>query len=370
MIARSILHVAQPVEAGVARCVADLARDHVRRGWQVSVACPPEGQLSSWVAEAGAVHRVWAASRSPGFTTGAEIRRLSHIVREVDPDIVHLHSSKAGLVGRLALRGRIATLFQPHAWSWLAASGLTRAAARRWERTAARWTDLILCVSESERLEGEAARVEARWRVVPNGVDLSRRGPVTEEQRSAAKGRVGFDGSLVVCVGRLSHQKGQDVLLDAWPRVLREVPAAHLVLVGDGPERGALQQRAVARVELVGDRPDVPTWLAAADVVVLPSRWEGMSLVMLEAMAAGRSIVATDVAGARETLPHAAIVPVGDPEHLSQAIVDRLVFEELRSVEERGARAFVEQRRDVRRSLQQVADVYGEVMARRGVKEG
>lgn len=367
MTDRTILHVAQPVEAGVARCVTDLARDQVRRGWRVVVACPPEGPLQSWVAEAGGTHEAWAASRSPGPTLALEVGRLNRILRRVGPDVIHLHSSKAGLAGRLALRGTRPTVFQPHAWSWLAASGMTRAAARRWEGVAARWTDLILCVSEAERLEGQRAGIAARWRVVPNGVDLSRFRPASEEQQSAARNSVGLHGPLVVCVGRLSRQKGQDVLLDGWPQVLQRVPSASLVLVGDGPERHALQRRGAAGVEFVGDGTDVPTWLAAADVVVTPSRWEGMSLVMLEAMAAGRSIVATDVAGVRETLPpgSGAIVPAESPAGLARAVVERLLDSDLRRREETAARAFVEARRDLTRSLEMIAAIYEEVLGNR-----
>jgi glycosyltransferase involved in cell wall biosynthesis len=363
-----VVHVAQPVDAGVARCIADLTRDQVSRGWSVIVACPPRGRLPTWALEAGARLAAWDAERSPGHSTASEVRSLSRILRRADADVVHLHSSKAGLAGRVVLRGRRATVFQPHAWSWLAASGPSRGLALGWERAAARWTDVILCVSESERREGERARIATRWRVVPNGVDLTSTGLATDDVRLAVRAKLGLDErALVVCVGRLSRQKGQDVLLESWPRVLDSVAAAHLVLIGDGPERNNLERRGLENVELFGDRSDVPMWLAAADVVVVPSRWEGMSLGMLEAMAVGRSIVATDVGGVAETLgPGAgATVPVEDPASLAEAIVERLVDPQLRGSEERAARAVVERKRDLHASLDAIAGVYAEVIERR-----
>ncbi len=102
------------------------------------------------------------------------------------------------------------------------------------------------------------------------------------------------------------------MLLEAWPAVRARVPGARLVLVGDGPTEPELRAAAGEGVDLVGPRKDVPDWLAAADVVVAPSRWEGMALTLLEAMATGRSVVATEVAGAGEALGDEAgrIVPI------------------------------------------------------------
>ena len=109
----------------------------------------------------------------------------------------------------------------------------------------------------------------------------------------------------MLCVGELSVQKGQQDLLTDWPAVRVQVPEAQLILVGDGPDRQALERLAegVEGVMFAGARTDVPLWMAAADVVVVPSRWEGMALVPLEAMASARSVVATDVNGMMDSVP-------------------------------------------------------------------
>ena len=151
--------------------------------------------------------------------------------------------------------------------------------------------------------------------MIPNGVDLEAWPEASGEERSR-RPRAGSaldERPTVVCVGRLSRQKGQDVLLEAWPAILAGVPEAQLVLVGDGPDEESLRSSAGPRVRLVGKRADVADWLAAADVVAFPSRWEGMSLGMLEAMASGRSVVASDVGGAQEALggEAGAVVPPG-----------------------------------------------------------
>ncbi|HEU0129514.1 MAG TPA: glycosyltransferase, partial [Mycobacteriales bacterium] len=314
-----VLHVAQPTDAGVARCVADFAGEQRAHGLDARVACPPAGPLTGWLRERRVPYAAWPATRSPGPTVAAETLRLRRVLRAFAPDLVHLHSSKAGLAGRLALRGAVPTVFQPHAWSFAAVTGPVHAASLAWERAAARWADTVVCVSDAERADGVAAGVRARrWDVVPNGVDLARWQPGS---RTEARRRLGLpDGPLVVCVGRLSRQKGQDVLLRAWA----DVPGATLALVGDGPLHDTLAAAAPSSVLLAGRRDDVADWYAAADVVALPSRWEGLALTALEALACGRPVVASDVTGMREVVDPAGLVPPDDPAALAAALAELL----------------------------------------------
>ena len=360
-----ILHVAQPTVGGLVSCVGDPVADQVRRGWDVWVACPPEGDLLGVATRAGASFRPWPATRSPGPSSVRETRSLGDIVREIGPDLVHLHSSKAGLCGRLALRGRLPTVFQPQAWSFHAAGGAVGWAAAAWERRGARWAHAVVCVSETERADGERAGIKAAWRVIYNGVDVERLSAVGEEEQRAARERLGLDeGPLAVCVGRLSRQKGQDVLLDAWPAVRERVPGAQLWLVGSGEDRDELEGRAVSGVSFAGERDDVPDWLAAADVVVQASRWEGMSLAILEAMARGRSIVTTEVAGNREALGEdaGAIVPPEHPAALAGEISRRLADPALSATEGRAARERAVRSHDVRKTTAQTAELYLELL--------
>ncbi|GAB2459167.1 glycosyltransferase [Nocardioides hungaricus] len=329
-------------------------RDQVARGWPVTVACPASGWLPAAAADAGAVVATWRAGRDPGPSVAGEVRRLARVVAAARPDVVHLHSAKAGLAGRLAVHGRVPTIVQPHAWSFLAAGGPVRAAARAWERYAARWTTHLVCVSDAELALGRAAGVRGPASVVPNGVDLERLRPA---DRAAARAELGLpDAPTAVCVGRLVEQKGQHDLLDVWPAVRSAVAGATLVLVGDGPDRAGLEARRVEGVVLAGVRDDVPRWLAAADVVVAPSRWEGMALVPLEAMACGRSVVATDVAGMVSGTV-AGTVPAEDPAALTDAVVDRLASPARADAEGAAGRALVEADHDAVRSAAAVSEL-------------
>ncbi|MFE5394960.1 glycosyltransferase [Streptomyces sp. NPDC056568] len=409
-----VLHVTQPVDGGVARVVTDLTRAQLAAGLRVAVACP-DGDLADRLRSLGADVRHWPATRSPGPALTLEVRRLARVVREVRPDLVHAHSAKAGLAARLAVRGRVPTVFQPHAWSFEAVDGVAAALALGWERWGARWAARTVCVSEAERLRGVRAGIHGRWSVIPNGIDVDRFGEGDGAQRArvtratraadvtqaadaeqaahAARTTSGPDAPLVVCVGRLCRQKGQDVLLAAWDSVLARVPGARLVLVGDGPDRARLTGRVAAgRPDVPGPAPDgrgaggadsvlftgavadVGPWYRAADLVVLPSRWEGMALAPLEAMACGRPVVVTDVDGAREGLPPAlvphCVVPPENPAALADAVARLLLDAPLRASLGHRGRAHVRSTHDVRHTAAAVTALYDGLLAERGGATG
>lgn len=364
-----VLHITQPTDFGVARYLTDVATGQLKAGWRVVVACPAQGRLSGDISAAGVQVLPWRAARPPGPTLGREVRDLAAIVTSVDPDLVHLHSSKAGLAGRLAIRGRRVTVFQPHAWSVNALPSVLHGAAAAWERLAARWTDLVLCGAQDECNVGHSLGVRGRYAVVPNGVDTNRFSPANTGDRDEARLRLGLgSGPLAVCVGRVCRQKGQDLLLHAWRRILSSVPDATLALVGDGAHRTS-QVEGIIRARPVENPSD---WYAAANVVVCPSRWEGMALVPLEAMARARSVVASDVGGTREALPPGAgaLVASGDCAALSAAIVDRLADHPRADREGSVGRAHVVRHHPLPRTLAGVDAVYRAVLDTRRTGPG
>jgi glycosyltransferase involved in cell wall biosynthesis len=373
-VSLTVLHVAQPVDGGVPRVVVDLVEDQVSRGWRVIVACPASG----WLADAARAHGAevvrWEAGRTPGLSTITQARHLARVIRRTQPSLVHLHSSKAGLAGRLAVRGSLPTVFQPHAWSFDAVHGGVGRASKAWERIAVRWTDLVVAVSQDERERGERAGIRATYAVAANGVDVNRFAP---RDRDEARRQLGLDTRpTVICVGRLARQKGQDMLLDTWPQIRAQVPDARLVLVGDGPAREGLAARGLDGIDLVGAVIDAAPWYAASDVVVLPSRWEGMALVSLEAMACARSVVSFDVAGARESLlagdggsggspgdrdgddlgDAGVVVPTGDVDSLAREVARRLADPELAAAEGDAGRARVVAHFDVRQTSSHLSE--------------
>ena len=165
---------------------------------------------------------------------------------------------------------------------------------RRFERIAARWADAIVTVSRREALDGTSALSAAGARkiiVIENGVDCEHFSPPRSRSEQAA-------ARLLVCVGRLCEQKGQDILVRALAAL--DDPTVRLRLVGAGQSEASLRalcdELGVAdRVEFVGSADPRPHYWEA-DLVVLPSRWEGQSLVLLEAMACGATVIASSAA--------------------------------------------------------------------------
>nr|WSZ96480.1 glycosyltransferase [Streptomyces sp. NBC_00857] len=407
----TVLHLVQPVDGGVARVVTDLVAAQVDSGVRSVVACPDHGPLAEAAARRGAEVHVWRATRDPGFGLFDEVRGVARLVELIRPDLIHAHSAKAGFAGRLAVRGRVPTVFQPHAWSFEAVGGVTELLARQWERWAARWTDRVICVSEAERRTGERAGIAAPWSVVHNGVDVGHftpmgtlpidapptgalaagepvatGSPATDRTaRESVSAEVPSAGALaaraslpllaelepatpvVVCVGRLCRQKGQDILLRAWQPVVQQLPQARLVLVGDGPDADELRGTAPPSVLFAGAVRDTAPWYRAADLVVQPSRWEGMAVAPLEAMASGRPVVLSDVDGARESLPPGreafCLTPPEDPPALAAAVSALLRDGPLREAIGRQGHQHVLSTYDVRRTTRAVADVYREVAA-------
>jgi glycosyltransferase involved in cell wall biosynthesis len=206
---------------------------------------------------------------------------------------------------------------------------------RRWHLALDRLTSPLatgsVCVSEGvSRFSVEVGGLNSdRLVVIPNGVDPARFDRASVADRASLG--VPADAFLALYVGRLDPQKGLSVLLEAAPKVAEAHRDWHLVLAGDGPEREALKKVTAAdptlheRVHWLGRRDDVPALLKAADLLVLPSLWEGMPNVVLEAMAARLPVVGTSVEGTEDlVIPGQTgwLVPPGDPGMLASVLLE------------------------------------------------
>lgn len=259
-----------------------------------------------------------------------EMRHLLRVVREVRPAIVHGFLFWAYLLGTFA--ARLARV--PLVVTSRRSLGTFKEGIRSYlllERIANRLTDLV--VTNAEAIRQDAIRQEgldaAKVRVIYNGVDLTRFDSVPPYRPAGLP-----PGRLVVTVANLNRFKapGLLVLVDAAARVLDAAPAVRFVLVGDGPCREEVMARVAARgltdrIHLVGARPDVPAILAACELKVLPSFSEGLPNAVLEAMAAGKPVVATRVGGIPEAVVDGEtglLVAPGDPAALAAAILQVL----------------------------------------------
>jgi len=331
-----VLLVFEPPDGGVAEHVRVLATTLGAYGVQVEVAGPPDSIAYASVEAAGVrVHRLPFA-RTPRFSPGdvRALQALRRLARSGRFELVHCHSSKAGLLGRAAARSAgVATAYSPHCFGFVGDVSRARALPTM---LAERWlghnTDLVVCACEAEhrRATVDAGVSEDRARVIRYGARGPEPGTVLDPRLVALRG----SGVLAGAVSVLRHQKRLDLLLEAAPRVLSAVPDARLAIVGDGPERDALRARA-DQLGLSGDKrfallpflgPSA-RHLLALDVYVLPSAWEAMPIGALEALACGIPQVATAVEGTPEAVDHGItgeLVGPGDPAALAEALIGLL----------------------------------------------
>lgn len=228
-------------------------------------------------------------------------------------------------------------------------------------------------VAVSAPIEAELASAgipRGRIHRIANGVDTRRFAPAPAAERERLRAVLGLaaPGPLAVYSGRLAPEKGVDVLLEAWALLSRSRLAPTLCVVGDGPEREPLLARArslgIARaVRFPGAVEDPSAWLRAADVFVLPSRAEGLSVALLEAMACGLAVVATDVGGTREVAPEgtALLVPAEDPQALAAALRRSLRGGEEAAGRGAAARARVAREYGIAQVARRHLDLYEEV---------
>jgi glycosyltransferase involved in cell wall biosynthesis len=284
--------------------------------------------------------------------------QILRLIRRERPAIVHTHTSKAGFIGRLAAAiARVpAVIHQPHGHVFYGYYGPRRTAVfTALERQAARWTDRIITLTDRGATEHVAHGIGRadQYVAVPSGVPTAEL-RATVPARHEARARLGLepDAFVVVGLGRLVPIKGFDLLVRALPAVVARIPSARVLLVGDGAERRHLEAIAAAlgvteRLRLTGELMDVTTPLAAADVLAVPSRNEGMGRVIVEGMAIGIPVVATAVGGIPDVVTDGEcgrLVEPNDIDALAAALIelgrDDALRRKLGEAGERRAEAF------------------------------
>jgi glycosyltransferase involved in cell wall biosynthesis len=338
-----VLEVIEATTAGTKKHVLSLVKALDKSRFSVAVACPRVRSHAygdtSFVQEleglGGVPLSVVEMRRNihPLSDTKA-LMALYRVIKEGRYHVVHAHSSKAGVLGRLAARwaNTPAILYTPHGFAFRN----VRSKFIRWiyvqiERLGSRWTDRIICVSPTEREEALRSQIAPpnKLVVIKNGLDTSefaaRVNPLAKKQRL----RLNADNPIVGTMGRLSWGKGLEYFLQAATRVIRGYPDVQFLIVGDGEARRELERLATDlnishRTIFTGFRPDSMEILALMDVFVLPSLHEAMPYTVLEAMASGKPVIAVEGTGAQDAVKQGEtglLVLPRDPEALATAVM-------------------------------------------------
>ncbi|MBI4355951.1 MAG: glycosyltransferase [Candidatus Omnitrophica bacterium] len=367
---RKVMYLIWSLEVGGAeRVVVSLAQGLDRRRFTPLVVCLNQaGRLAELLRRQGV--EVVALHKRPGIDL-VLLWRLTRLMRRTRPAIVHTHLWGANFWGRWAARLAAVPIIIAHEHGMQPWRGRLHFRLDRW---LAGVTRRVLFVSR-EVLAGYVERIgiaPARCTLVPNGVACE--GLPDDRARLRQQLGWGADDRVIINVGRLSPEKGHADLLEAFAMIVQHVRRARLILVGDGPQRPALE-RLQERLHLNGEvtyartQEDVTRWLAAADVYVQPSRREGLPLAVLEAMATGLPVIATRVGDVERLITDGHdgyLVPAGDPYVLATKLLAVLREPDGHRAMAAQAQRLVRSRYSSDHMLRAVVAIYEEELARWG----
>lgn len=342
-VAPVVLHVIRPVKGGMKTHLIQLL-EGMRPEWGLAMAGPSDETLVSLAHKRGVRFYDLPVPGTPKpHALALAATRLRGILTELRPHIVHCHGVVAAHVARLAVSfdrpPRPPVVYTVHGEA-APGSLLKSLLAAAVEKRMVGMTAAYIAISRAiERMIVSSWGVsQNRVHVIPNGVRKERFASLPE--RNTARCSLGLKPGIPVIgfIGRLAPEKGPDVLVAAAQGILARMNTCHFILCGDGPLRERLEDR-VRRAGMgswftfTGFLDDITPVLSAIDLLVLPSRREGFGLAALEAMAAGRPVVAAHTGGLAELVQHGRtglLTPPGDPVALARAVADLLANEHLR----------------------------------------
>lgn len=340
------------------------------RKHQVAVMSDPGGWLEGKVKDMGGTfypNPFFSITPNP-FKWIQAYRLVKKAVNDFAPDIVSCHGSLAGMVGRLAVRNKIPTIFTVHGWGFTPGTPLIRRqCVLLAERMTGRYARKIICVSEYDK------NLTLRYRIVPtqklitlhNGIDLSARDRFRRSQRVS-------DRIIITFVGRLAPPKDPLLLVQSFFQLSSSIKErAKIYIIGDGVLREEVEKFIQASgirdmVHLIGgvSQQEVFECLKRSDIFILLSNWEGLPYSILEAMSFGLPVIATDVGGVREAVTQECgiLVKRNDIKGVTKALENLIVNEGLRKRMGEEARRYVEQHFSLQEMCKKTEAVYRSVV--------
>jgi glycosyltransferase involved in cell wall biosynthesis len=383
-----VIRVAVVIEAlgrgGAERLMVDTARrlDPARFALHVYTLYPVRRDYEADLRTIGVPETCLGLSGLGQALTGA--LRLSAMLKREPPHVVHTHLFGANLVGRWAARlARCPVVSTYHDADYEPVVRAGNPSLTPFKQCLLQMIDAATVAATSPRLvavsEYVARSVRHRIRaddvrVIPNAVDTTVFRPDVE-RRKAVRAQLGLSPStrVVACVGRMTRQKGQSTLIHAMAQVAKTIEDCQLLLVGDGPDNAELRRLANSlglekRISFLGVRSDVPDLLRAVDVLAVPSLHEGFGLVLIEALASGVPVVASNTGPVPEIVDDGVtgkLVPAGDAPRLAGAITALLSDAQLWLAMSQRARSEAEHRFEIATMLAALERLYSEVARRR-----
>ncbi len=328
------------------------------------------GPMVDRLQELGVKTHVIHSEKPFDFSVWKKVRKL---LEQEQVDLVHAHGTRANsnVLGP-ARKLKLPVIYTIHGWSFHNDQPVWVKNLRAWgEKYLTRRSTLNISVSRSNQETGYQHFRGFKSTVINNGIDPKKFNP--DAGYPDIRASFGILSHAVLCsfIARFTHQKQPLVMIRAFEKVAASHPSLYLLLVGDGElkeemEKAIAQSPVRNRIILSPPRSDIPALLAATDIFVLPSLWEGLPIALLEAMAMGKAIIATAADGTREILVHQEngyLIPIEGLEENLVASLDKLVMDpDLRKKIGNGARATITEKYDAGKMTRQVEKVYTEIL--------
>ena len=311
------------------------------------------------------------------------VRILTRFLQENKFDIVHTHTSKAGFLGRLSANNADVPLiiYTVHGYAFDDGYGFPKKQLFKYlEKKAGKWSDLLITISSElfKVTKEDIVGVDKNVELIENGVDWQKF-KMAAQSRDKVRRELGIDQKLLLVgmISRLSHPKIPQDLIRAASNLKKQQINAKYLIVGNGPLESDID-KLIKELELeddiirLGFREDIPEILSAIDVFVLPTLWEGRSMSILEAMAAGKAIITTDIPANRELLENekeAFLVPVRNVDVLTTAISTLANNRELLSKMGKTVKAKVFENYTIDNSLKKTLAAYKKAINTVGLKD-
>lgn len=312
---------------GLQQVIYNLCRTLDRSRFEIFVLCLREKGLFASDVEALGIPVFLLEKNAKGPDYFA-FRKVAKLMRELRIDVVHTHNTQPffdGTIGAM-LAGVRTVIHTDHARDF---PDKLRYMIAEWLMSLYAYRVVGCSEHTSQQLMRYEKISKRKIVTIPNGIDGSRFDLSIDRAAKRRELGIGAEGHIIGLAVRLSDQKGITFLLRAMPSVLAKHPDTTLLIAGNGDLRADLEREAkdlgvASQVKFCGPRKDIPELLKLLDLYVLPSKWEGLPMVILEAMAAGCPVVATNVGGNATAVVDGvtgALVPPQDPSALAQAIV-------------------------------------------------
>lgn len=352
-----------------------LARHLNREVFEVSIACEGRGFLADEARKSGIEVIPVSMDNRIRLKTFREVNR---IFRTSDFDILHTHGGTAGFWGRIGsfFTGKpIVRIHSYHGMHYLTKNYSFPRRLRIMDQLLLSLSDRVICVCRSDYQKGLEAGIVSKKKgtIIHYGIEQEKF--QTSGQRSVLRNHYGLDGSAIVFgnVGRLHVQKGQCYLLEAFQAVKNNHPQAWLWIIGEGELKDELEKQSKdldihASVQFLGARTDVPALLSAMDIFILPSLWEGQPISIMEAGAAGKPVIATNIDGIADLLEsekNALLVPAKDPKALAGAMMRLIEDAGLRDRLSASVKATVSEGYTAEKMAKEMGDLYLEACNKR-----